>query len=186
MPGGLQGFPGDVNIQGNLFVQGAITVGINGSIVPTFPLLAPNGTAAVPSYSFTNSPATGLYSSGVNSFDISIAGVRTFAYNNIGIIATLVDTCGFIWGAGQDIGMRRNAAGVLEINNANAGTFRDLILRNIGLNGNVPPVQKTGFGTPTGTGVIANFPGATATLAQCSQAIAELITDLKALGLYGA
>lgn len=56
----------------------------------------------------------------------------------------------------------------------------------IGLNGAAAPAQVTGFGTPTGTGVIANFPGATATLAQTSQAVAQLIADLKALGLYGA
>lgn len=56
----------------------------------------------------------------------------------------------------------------------------------IGLNGNSTVGKVTGFGTPTGTGVIANFPGATATLAQCSQAIAQLITDLKNLGVYGA
>lgn len=49
-----------------------------------------------------------------------------------------------------------------------------------------PPTQVTGFGTPTGTGVINNFPGATATLAQCSQAIAQLITDVKRFGLYAA
>jgi hypothetical protein len=56
----------------------------------------------------------------------------------------------------------------------------------LGVNGNAPPAQVSGFGTPTGTGVIANFPGATATLAQCSQAIAQIIKDLKAFGLYAA
>lgn len=56
----------------------------------------------------------------------------------------------------------------------------------LGVNGAVPPAQVTGFGTPTGAAVVANFPGATATLVQCSNAIAKLITDLKALGLYGA
>lgn len=55
----------------------------------------------------------------------------------------------------------------------------------IGVNGNTAPSQVTGFGTPTGTGVIANFPGATATLAQTSQAVAQLIADLKAIGFYG-
>jgi hypothetical protein len=40
-------------------------------------------------------------------------------------------------------------------------------------------VPTTGWATPTGTGVIANFPGATATLAQCSQAIATILTYLK-------
>jgi hypothetical protein len=56
----------------------------------------------------------------------------------------------------------------------------------VGLNGATPVGKVTGFGTPTGTGVIANFPGATATLAQCSQAVAQLIADLKNLGVYGA
>lgn len=47
--------------------------------------------------------------------------------------------------------------------------------------------QTTGWGTPTGTGVIANFPGGgPATLAQCSQALAQIIKDMKTLGLYGA
>lgn len=56
----------------------------------------------------------------------------------------------------------------------------------LGVNNTTPPAKVTGFGTPTGTGVINNFPGATATLAQCSQAIAQLITDLKNIGFYGA
>ena len=56
----------------------------------------------------------------------------------------------------------------------------------VGVNGNSPPAQVTGWGTPTGAAVVANFPGATATLVQCSNVIAKLITDLKAFGLYGA
>lgn len=44
----------------------------------------------------------------------------------------------------------------------------------------------TGWGTPTGAAIVANFPGATATLVQCSNVIAKLITDLKAWGFYGA
>lgn len=66
------------------------------------------------------------------------------------------------------------------------GTAPNFMAGALGINGASPPAQKTGFGTPTGTGVIANFPGATATLAQATQAIAELIADLKAFGLYGA
>lgn len=46
--------------------------------------------------------------------------------------------------------------------------------------------QIAGWGTPTGGGIIANFPGATATLAQCSQEIAQIILSLKAHGLFGA
>jgi parallel beta-helix repeat protein len=40
----------------------------------------------------------------------------------------------------------------------------------------------TGFGTPSGAGVIANFPGASATLPQCSEVIAEVLTIMKANG----
>lgn len=46
--------------------------------------------------------------------------------------------------------------------------------------------QSTGWGTPTGNAKVANFPGATATLVQCSNVIAQIITDLKAWGFYGA
>lgn len=57
---------------------------------------------------------------------------------------------------------------------------------NLSCNNATPPAQVTGWGSPTGASVIANFPGATATLVQCSNVIAKLISDLKAFGLYGA
>lgn len=43
----------------------------------------------------------------------------------------------------------------------------------------------TGYGTPTGNVQLASFPGATATLAQTSAELAQLITDLKTHGLLG-
>ena len=49
-----------------------------------------------------------------------------------------------------------------------------------------PVVQSTGYGTPTGNAQLANFPGATATLVQTSGELAQLIVDLKKLGLIGA
>jgi hypothetical protein len=56
----------------------------------------------------------------------------------------------------------------------------------MGMNGVTPPAQSTGWGTPTGASVAANFAGASATLPQTSAAVAELITLLKAFGLLGA
>ena len=44
----------------------------------------------------------------------------------------------------------------------------------------------TGFGSPTGAAIIANFPGATATLAQTSQTVAEILVVLKGLGFISA
>jgi len=45
---------------------------------------------------------------------------------------------------------------------------------------------NTGWGTPTGNGILANFPGASATLAQATEVIAELIAVLKSAGMIGA
>ena len=45
--------------------------------------------------------------------------------------------------------------------------------------------QVTGYGTPTGASRLSNFPGASATLAQTSAQVAQMITDLKAHGLLG-
>ena len=55
----------------------------------------------------------------------------------------------------------------------------------IGINGASPPAQLTGWGTPTGNSVANNFNGATATLPQATAVIAQLITSMKALGLFG-
>jgi hypothetical protein len=57
---------------------------------------------------------------------------------------------------------------------------------NLGVNGAAPPAQVTGWGTPTGPAVQLNYSGSAATLAQTSAAVAKIITDLKALGLYAA
>jgi hypothetical protein len=56
----------------------------------------------------------------------------------------------------------------------------------LGINGAAAPAQVTGWGTPTGASVVANFNGGAGTLVNCSNAIAELITILKAAGLIGA
>jgi hypothetical protein len=60
------------------------------------------------------------------------------------------------------------------------------LLQALGINGNAAVSKVTGWGTPTGPAVVANFSGTAATLVQCSNAIAKIITDLKSLGLYGA
>lgn len=49
-----------------------------------------------------------------------------------------------------------------------------------------PTVQSPGWGTPTGTVGVANFPGASATLTQCSGVIAIIIDELKGLGYFSS
>lgn len=56
----------------------------------------------------------------------------------------------------------------------------------LGVNGASPPAQVTGWGTPTGPAVVANFSGTAATTLQMQNAIAQIITALKAVGIFGA
>lgn len=64
---------------------------------------------------------------------------------------------------------------------AGAGTFA----AQIGVSGNAPPAQSTGWGTATGGAVANNFNGAVGTLPQATAAIAQIITVLKAVGFLG-
>lgn len=62
-----------------------------------------------------------------------------FQATGVASISNLLLTNGGIFGwdrsAGIDTGIGRNAAGVVEINSGTAGTYRDLIVRNITVNG---------------------------------------------------
>lgn len=54
-----------------------------------------------------------------------------------------------------------------------------------GINGATAQTPNTGWGTPTGPAVVNNYSGTAATLVQTSNAVAEIITVLKAFGLLG-
>jgi len=71
----------------------------------------------------------------------------------------------------------RNSTGQKLLSLTNQGVFARI---------NNTTGGDSGWGTPTGTGVVANFPGASATLGQCSQAIAEIIRYMKVLGIFSA
>lgn len=92
------------------------------------------------------------------------------------------------WGVGTPNGINFNIGigGATKVTVAST-TGATSLTGPLGVNGAAPPAQVTGWGTPTGASVVTNFPGAgPATLAQCSNAIAELITILKSYGLIGA
>ena len=73
-----------------------------------------------------------------------------------------------------------------NISSANVLTGTVAATGSIGMNGATPPAQVTGWGTPTGPAVVNNYSGTAATLVQTSNAVAEIITVLKAFGLLGA
>ena len=66
-------------------------------------------------------------------------------------------------GTAADTGISRNAAGLVEINNNSAGTFRDLKLRDIYVNNTSFMVRGTGTwtnGSGASTGTLTNAPAA--------------------------
>jgi hypothetical protein len=75
--------------------------------------------------------------------------------------------------SGNNVNLTINPAGVINA-------------ANLTVNGASTPSQVTGFGSPTGSAVINNFPGASATLVQCSNTIAEILVVLKSYGFIGA
>lgn len=74
----------------------------------------------------------------------------------------------------------------LTVNGSIVGTTTLKLTQGIGINGVTPPTRVTGWGTPTGPAVTANYNGAAATLPQTSAVVAEIITALINLGLFGA
>ena len=82
----------------------------------SFPLLAPNGTAAAPSYSASASPTDGMYFAQAGSVDFAIAGTRT-AYIQANSVGILSDTGTFILGLAADVKLTRDAAAVLALKN---------------------------------------------------------------------
>lgn len=52
--------------------------------------------------------------------------------------------------------------------------------------GGTPTTQKTGYGTPTAASLTASLPGTGSTLAQVGGTLAQLILDMKSMGLLGA
>lgn len=62
---------------------------VAGSVGPgAFPLLAPNGSAAAPSYSFSSSASSGMYLSGAAAVGFSAGGTKYLEISSIGVNVT--------------------------------------------------------------------------------------------------
>lgn len=100
----------------------------------TVPFRAPAGATTSASYGFAASVSTGLYSRNSNTFTTVSANTQISEYDgNIkhGSTVILQWWGGSFGNVAADIGVTRNAAGVLEVNSATGGTFRDLKLRGL-------------------------------------------------------
>jgi hypothetical protein len=169
-----------INISGASFVANGVTITQPGNVT----INAPTGGIAF-SASGANgnyvSVLTGSASSG-NSFGLSVRAGTTAGDAPVQIL-NQAGTHTFAVIAGDGSGsLGYNGSGA-TISFSNAGLVT--LANALGINGNSPPAQSTGWGTATGGSVANNFSGSGATLAQTSAAVAELITLLKAFGLLG-
>lgn len=104
------------------------------SCTMTAPILQANGTAAAPSYSFSGTTNTGLFSTSAGVIQFSLAGTEGFRLSSTGVAHLIVNEWrtgsagAFNWSsaanpasAGADTGLARSAAGVVKVTNGAAG-----------------------------------------------------------------
>lgn len=89
-----------------------------------FPLLAPNGSAAAPSYSFSADATMGLYRSGANTMVYTAAGSPRISFSS-GSLSLVQDSMTLTMGATNDVVLARDAADILAMRRStNAQQFR--------------------------------------------------------------
>lgn len=117
---------GDHTITGDWTFSGAVV--FSGSITSTAPFLAPDGTAAAPSYSFTSDPDTGLYGPFSGQLRISSAGVDRAVFSSD--VFQLRHDHTLEWSGGNvaaasDLILARDGAGILALRDgSNVQEFR--------------------------------------------------------------
>lgn len=108
-------------------------------IAPDGDFIVENASANKPQFRLSGYE-TGMMLTGNDQINFVNNGITNVAIDNSGASRTFSLAVGVVFGwgssataAGIDSGLSRNTAGVIEINNGTAGTFRDLKLRNINI-----------------------------------------------------
>ncbi len=121
-----------------------------------FPLLAPDGSASAPSYSFSSETNTGMYRSAASQIGFSISGTKRAHIGSAGLVADglLLDT------ANADVQLLRDAANTLaQRNGTNPQIFRiyntftdasNYERLTFSFASNIPTIQPEAAGTGTG------------------------------------
>ena len=177
--------------------------GEQGSFLQQYGILFSNTSTRVPTgwtidacalQNFTNTVAVAGSAPVLDNF--KIRGVTEITSHGICIPGTLQNSTVDCGAESITIGTSQRNCLIGFLSNMSITTrVKDIVLdtftgaasfgNGIGVYGNTAPALVGGFGTPTGNTVVANFPGATATLLQTSQSVAEILTILKGIGLIG-
>lgn len=106
------GVPTGAQQSGPGVLPGARSLSAGGAF--TSPLLAPDGTAAAPAYSFANFTNKGWYSSASDQMALSIAGTRAFIF----------DASTIYFGSASDVSISRDDTNVLALRNGTNAQIR--------------------------------------------------------------
>jgi hypothetical protein len=153
--------------------SGAVVIGSQGSLGPAY-IAQTGGTATWSSVLQYDDAILGL------TFDIPVSGrvprIRLFdGSGGAKSLRVLSNTLGILSESESVQLLTLNDSGALNV----SGIYSVQGTQVVG-------AQVSGYGTPTGNTRVANFPGASATLAQTSAQVAQLVADLKTHGLLGA
>ncbi len=108
-----------------------VTVGTRGTINAYSAILAQDGTAALPGYSFISDPDTGLYRRTTNTLDIVLGGSSVV---RLQASTVAIGNYQFTFAAGSpetnspDVGIGRSAAGILKTTNGTTGNATAMIM----------------------------------------------------------
>jgi hypothetical protein len=142
---------GNTNISTDLMI--ASTTTINSSRIGTFA----DGSAAIPTYSFTSSTNTGMYRSAASQLSFSTGGAERFRITSAGRIQSVTGGSAaapaYSFTADTDIGLWRPAANVISIATAGAERMRIDAVGNLGI-GTITPASQL---HTTGTVRFANY-----------------------------
>lgn len=130
-----------------------------GGGVPT-PLPLGAGALGAPALQFGGDTTTGFYRNAANQ--ITYVGSGSPYWSFLAGLMRIDSATPVCWGSGNsttscDIGMARNAAGVMEVNTGSGGAFREVKYRSAIVGGTVPGISGCSAGTQTGGGTAGTF-----------------------------
>lgn len=165
--------------------QGAVSINAPSAAVTTLAVAGASGTIALQ----VNANASGTASVAASFINGAASENWTVSIENPG--AATGSNFGLLIEAGTNAS--DESLNILD----KTGTVQQLLLRGngtlfvragLGINGNNPPAQSTGFGTPVGNAVVANYNindagGANSNTNKC---VAEILAIMKQIGFIGA
>ena len=133
----------DFTITDTASAAGSLAMRIRGGAAGTTTLISvdkngqqllPAGTAAAPALGKVGDATTGFYWDAGGVPGVSVSGTQVIRFGNGNNVVEVASSAVFSWGStivgsSNDTGLARNAAGIVEVNNGTAGTYRDITAR---------------------------------------------------------